>query len=105
MEKAYGIKCPREYIGKWENDRITLEINYTDCVIHKGKKRLTIRGKMLKEYYDYGYSVSVQVAKIIYYFSVARAVKAHNVLLFKLSMLEKGKSKVLFEEILRFSDY
>ena len=103
MEKGYGIKCPREYIGKWKNDKITLEIGYTDCVIHKGKKELKIRGKMLKEYYDYGYSVSIQVAKEVFYFSVVKAVKAQNVLLFKLSTIEKGRSRVLFEETLRYS--
>lgn len=97
-----GIKCPQEYFGTWKNANLTLEIRKNNVIIHVGKQQKLLRGKILKEFYDYGYSVSFLLdKKYYYYFSLIKTVYKEDVLLFKLTLMKNGTTICIHNEKLK----
>ena len=97
-----GIKCPHEYHGIWRNENMVLEITKDDVIIHTGKRKKLLRGRTLKDYYDYGYSVSFLMdKKYYYYFSLIKITKKRDVVLFKLSRMQESTSICVHNEKLK----
>ena len=98
MSKIYdlGICCPQEYQGTWKNKHVTVKISPLNITVITQKEQTRLYGKVLKEYYDYGYSVSYQCKKVIYYLTITKGFVQDAPLFFKLTKNEKGKVKNVF---------
>lgn len=98
MAKGYesGICCPQEYHGTWKNQQLTVKISPINVTVITKTNQFRLHGKVLKEFYDYGYSVSYQVKKDIYYLSVSKGFLEGKLLLFKLTRNDKGQVRTIY---------